>query len=270
LYFPVANANIDEAIMIDRTHMTIAMYLRDAGIGAAGTTPGTHLNPLRTGTAFSFSEDLARAVSRNPSGSSDNASGLTIADYRKQSVGHAETSRLDDAAIRNRWCSAQNANAADISNRPSVMDPVASTAKDAQSDPEAGNGTGANTEQQISEGIEKAAKKYHLSEKLIKSVIRTESNFKPDAVSPAGAQGLMQLMPSTARELGVNDPFDIQQNIDGGAAYLRRMLDRFGQNLRLALAAYNAGPGTVEKYNGAVPFRETREYVDRVLKGVAV
>jgi soluble lytic murein transglycosylase-like protein len=256
--------------MIDKTHMTIAMYLRDAGIGAAGPTPGTHLNPLRTGTGLSFSEDLAAAVSGNRSGSSDKASGLTIADYRKQPVGLAETSRLDDPVIRNSWFSVQHANVTDNSIGPSAIDSPASTAKNARSDPPAGDGTAAGTERQISEGIKKASIKYNLPENLIKSVVRTESNFKPDAVSPAGAQGLMQLMPATARELGVNDPFDIQQNIDGGAAYLRQMLDHFGQNLKLALAAYNAGPGNVEKYNGAVPVRETREYVDRVLQGAAV
>ena len=76
----------------------------------------------------------------------------------------------------------------------------------------------------------------------------------------------MQLMPATAKELGVTDSFDINQNIDGGAQYLRRMLDRFGGNIKKALAAYNAGPGTVIKYNGRVPYPETRQYVNRVLK----
>ena len=126
-----------------------------------------------------------------------------------------------------------------------------------------------DSESLIADSIKNAARKYNLSEKLIESVIRAESNFQADAVSPAGAQGLMQLMPATAKDLGVDDPFDVQQNIDGGASYLRQMLDRFGQDVRLALAAYNAGPGTVEKYNGNVPYRETQAYIERVLRGTS-
>ena len=123
------------------------------------------------------------------------------------------------------------------------------------------------TQQQIiDQNVQKAAAKYDLSPDLIRGVIRAESNFKVKAISSAGAQGLMQLMPATAKELGVNNPFDIAQNIDGGAKYLRKMLDRFGGNVRTALAAYNAGPGTVIKYNGRVPYPETRQYVRRVLR----
>jgi soluble lytic murein transglycosylase-like protein len=118
----------------------------------------------------------------------------------------------------------------------------------------------------IDQNVQKAAAKYDLSPDLIRGVIRAESNFKVKAISSAGAQGLMQLMPATAKELGVNNPFDIAQNIDGGAKYLRKMLDRFGGNVRTALAAYNAGPGTVIKYNGRVPYPETRQYVKRVLR----
>ena len=122
---------------------------------------------------------------------------------------------------------------------------------------------------QIHRSILKAAKKYDLPAKLIHSMIQAESGFQPDAVSPAGAQGLMQLMPATARDLGVNDPFDVEQNIDGGAKYIRQMLDRFDGDIKLALAAYNAGPGTVARYNGDVPYRETRQYIQRVLSGMA-
>jgi hypothetical protein len=118
----------------------------------------------------------------------------------------------------------------------------------------------------IEQNVQKAAAKYNLPPQLINGVIRAESNFKVRAVSSAGARGLMQLMPATAKELGVENPFDIEQNIDGGAKYLRKMLDRFGGNVRKALAAYNAGPGTVEKYNGRVPYPETRQYVKRVLR----
>jgi len=118
----------------------------------------------------------------------------------------------------------------------------------------------------IAQNVRIAAAKYNLPPALINAVIRAESNFKAKAVSSAGAQGLMQLMPATAKELGVKNSFDIAQNIDGGTKYLRKMLDRFGGNVRTALAAYNAGPGTVIKYNGRVPYPETRQYVKRVLR----
>jgi len=125
----------------------------------------------------------------------------------------------------------------------------------------------AGERQKIEISILKAAQKYDLPVNLIKSVIRAESNFQVKAVSHAGAQGLMQLMPDTAEELGVKNPFNIAENIDGGSRYLRKMLDSFGGDLKLALAAYNAGPEAVIKYGGKVPpYRETQQYVDRVLR----
>ena len=117
----------------------------------------------------------------------------------------------------------------------------------------------------IEKAISDAAAQYQLSPKLIKGVIKAESNYDVNAVSPAGAQGLMQLMPGTAKELGVENPFDIKQNIDGGVRYLKKMMDMFDGNVRQALSAYNAGPGTVKRYNGNVPYSETRQYVERVI-----
>lgn len=108
------------------------------------------------------------------------------------------------------------------------------------------------------------AAKYGIETEWVLRIIEAESGGNPNAVSPKGASGLMQLMPATARALGVQDPFDPVQNIEGGVRYLRHLLDRFG-DLRLALAAYNAGPGNVERYGGIPPFPETLRYLRRIL-----
>ena len=115
-----------------------------------------------------------------------------------------------------------------------------------------------------------AASRYHLDPDLIHSVIAIESNFDPKAVSAKNARGLMQLMPRTAELLGVKDSFDPEQNIDGGARYLRDLLAKYKSNLTLALAAYNAGPDSVDKYGHRVPpYLETMKYVQRITKTYA-
>ena len=113
--------------------------------------------------------------------------------------------------------------------------------------------------------IDAAAAKYNVDPALLRGLIRQESNFNPNAVSPAGASGLTQLMPGTAAGLGVTDPTDPAQAIEGGAKYLRQQLDRFGGDVEKALAAYNAGPGAVAKFGGVPPYAETQAYVQKVM-----
>lgn len=109
-----------------------------------------------------------------------------------------------------------------------------------------------------------AAHQYDVDPALVRAVIHAESAFNPRATSPKGAQGLMQLMPATAEELDVSDALDAAQNIRGGVLYLSRMLDRFDNDVTLATAAYNAGPGAVERFDGIPPYAETQAYVERV------
>ena len=112
--------------------------------------------------------------------------------------------------------------------------------------------------------IRDAARVHQVDASLIRAIIHAESAYRPDARSPRGAQGLMQLMPATQQELDVTDPYDPLLNIDGGATYLARMLRTFDGDVDLAAAAYNAGPGAVQKYGGIPPYKETQDYVKRV------
>lgn len=117
----------------------------------------------------------------------------------------------------------------------------------------------------LNQVVDSASATYHLDPDLVNSVIHAESGFNAHAVSPKGARGLMQLMPGTATQLGVNDAFDPQANVTGGSRYLRELLERYNFDLVKALAAYNAGPRRVEQYQGVPPFRETRAYVARIV-----
>jgi Transglycosylase SLT domain len=120
------------------------------------------------------------------------------------------------------------------------------------------------TQQDIDAAIDEAAARHNVDPSLVRSVVKVESNFNPNAVSPKGAMGLMQLMPSTARSLNVSNPFDPAQNVDAGVRHLRKLLDSYNGNVQLSLAAYNAGSGAVARSAGVPHFRETQNYVRRI------
>jgi hypothetical protein len=150
--------------------------------------------------------------------------------------------------------------AAEIASVNTVPDPPAVTA------PGEGITEPKLTDADVHQLISKAGASHNLDVDLLASVVRAESGGNIHAVSRTGAQGLMQLMPGTAAELGVADSFRADQNINGGTAYLDALLVRYHENLALALAAYNAGPAAVDKYHGVPPYRETRVYVARVIR----
>ena len=120
------------------------------------------------------------------------------------------------------------------------------------------------TEKEIDAAIEQAASRHNVDPNLVRSVIKVESNFNPNAVSRKGAMGLMQLMPQTARQLRVKNPFDPEQNVDAGVRHLKQLMENFGGDVKLTLAAYNAGAGAVNRSSGIPHYAETRNYVRRI------
>jgi soluble lytic murein transglycosylase-like protein len=251
--------------------LTVRDYLEPRFSAAAGSrVAGT----ARKGLA-SFQQVLK---DQTPKASEDAAAGMKLSDYFKNPVLNTQTARAprvsplaNSAAIgprstetgeERKTVKRAQTPAADQSVQGRQSSSGSRSARSTLQDFRAESGSG----HPVEKSVQQAAAKYNLSPELIRGVIRAESNFQVDAVSSAGAKGLMQLMPETAKELGVTNPFDIRQNIDGGARYLRQMLDRFGGDLKRALAAYNAGPGAVEQFNGDVPYSETRHYVQRVLR----
>ena len=125
--------------------------------------------------------------------------------------------------------------------------------------------TQVSSKSQILNVVSQISKKYDVDEKLVQALIKQESGFNPKAKSKSGAIGLMQLMPATAKNLGVKDPYNTVQNVEGGVKYLKSMLNKYNGNVILALAAYNAGPGAVDKYSGVPPYKETQNYVKNIL-----
>lgn len=257
--------------MISKTQMTIDMYLKRAGFKTEAPDNRKKFIPLKSVSGRPFEDVLDNVSATREQTAGDSVRGATLTDYRRQRHSDPAAVFFSQSTI---FGGVQRSFAAELAGSRSYADLRRPTARSVSTETSAvraaaPSDAGPDSDGSIQDSIRQASATYNLPEKLIESVIRAESGFQPDAVSPAGAQGLMQLMPATARELGVADPFDVHQNIDGGARYLRQMMDRFDGDLKLALAAYNAGPGTVARCDGDVPYPETRDYVKQVLAGMA-
>ncbi len=265
--------------MTTGNHLTVRDYFDQALVGRTLNKRAYSSQRADTSGSRKFHQLLTSQGNQPLNQIDTKPSGLTVVDYLKNPVrvtcrysfrtaapnSDPNATKPDETAATstaiNAKSSAINSKALSRTTRKpmQLIKPAASNS--------APNQTGSNKDLMIENSIHQAARKYNLPASLIRGVIRAESNFEVKAVSRAGAQGLMQLMPGTAKELGVDNPLDIEQNIDGGARYLRKMLDSFGGDIKVALAAYNAGPGTVEKYGGNVPpYQETEQYINRVLK----
>ena len=241
--------------LINRTNLTIQDYF-------------VFDKPRKAEVAGDAQSPFSKALEVAQSASAKNRQGLTIQDYMKNRI-------ITQSPV---WLRENQPTPSDIDVEESGPDFQTEPLSESEDPDIQGLQTNArppaddtriDDSGDILKSIDRAAARYQLPTAVIKAVIKAESGNQVRAVSPAGALGLMQLMPATAKEMGVDDPFDIDQNIHGGARYLRTMLNQFNGNLRLALSAYNAGPGTVTRYDGNVPYAETRNYVQRVLRYAA-
>jgi soluble lytic murein transglycosylase-like protein len=262
--------------MATGNHLTIRDYFDQTLLGRIAQRKSFSQDKANASGTQPFHQILTSLGSQRINPNNLKPTGMTAADYRNNlfrktgQFNHPSTKApAEEDAVK------APAETALMPTEASVEKPAAtsSSGKNLSGPPDASEAispnrqTSSNESQVIESSVLKAAGKYDLPPGLIKAVIRAESNFQVDAVSRAGAQGLMQLMPATAKELGVENPFDIEQNIDGGACYLRKMMDSFGGDVKVALAAYNAGPGAVQKYGGTIPpYQETERYVNRVLR----
>ena len=231
---------------------TLKLFMETQAIQSIGSTGNTKA----TGST-AFSEMISQYLTENNTSDVNDLTNLLgsygslVADQEKQSVSNYLQNLMYEGTL----------------NIPAnVMQVIAewneATPSKVSSVVQQGSSSIANNYKEI---IEKAANNYGVPAKLIESVIKHESSFNPNAVSKAGATGLMQLMPSTAKYLGVSNAFNPEQNIMGGAKYLSQLMKKYDGDISMTLAAYNAGPGNVAKYDGIPPFKETQNYVKRVL-----
>jgi len=264
--------------MSSGNHLTIRDYFDQVLVGRVANRKAFFPQKSDTSATRTFHRILASRQLKRSINTNLQPSGLTIADYLanpvrakcryKLPIGSTSSEKKESKINRSTGLTAIPATKTSAAKNTSAFQPKSrgvSTLRPSVS-VSSQNQTDLHEHLKIEKSIQQAARKYNLPPELIKGVIKAESNFEINAVSRAGARGLMQLMPATARELGVTNPFDIVQNIDGGSRYLRKMLDSFGGDVKQALAAYNAGPGTVRKYDGNVPYQETKQYIDRVLR----